>query len=128
MSRIVTPHRVHSLRYHTLQQVVPRLIILALCDRACPLLEYSTSHTEPTKHWNVPDKPPAQREHCPLRDNIGSVRNHASSLLPQFTVFHRDRQSQHSCVIFQSSGSLHSSPNLARCSLMWVEGITSSLT
>ena len=26
-----------SLRYHTLQQVVPCLIIPALCDRACPL-------------------------------------------------------------------------------------------
>ena len=99
MGWIVSLHRVHGLGYHTLQQVVFCLIIPAFCDRACSPLEYSASHTEPTTHWKVPDKPPVQREHYWSCDNIKSARNHASSLPPQFTVFHHNCQRQHLCVL-----------------------------
>ena len=127
MGWIILLYSAHSLRHHALVEGILCFVIPALHDQTCSPLEYSTSHTELSMHREVLNKPPTHREYHLSCDVLGA----SETMLP--CLHHNSpgsittaSPSTHS-PSFNHSGSLHSSPNWARCFLTQVVGTTSSL-
>ena len=89
-----------------------RCSTVSLASSSQPFVTELAHHAKSTAHGMVPDKLPTHGKYCLSHNNTGNFWNNTSSLPSQFTVFHPDCQSLHSCAILQPLWILALQPKL----------------